>query len=136
MHASQQPGSGPLVLVIDPDPDGRGSFLIRLPRTPDMLIRACQSAVGGYVEAIGPHGRDWACYACEDGKRLEMPVNETATALYHRMGSALREGDQLRGTVIFLGSNGTRETDVPEELLRAARSLIGGIALDLAGETS
>lgn len=136
MHPSQQPGSGPLVLIIDPDPDGRGSFLIRLPRKPGQLIRACQSAVGGYVEAIGPLARDWACYACEDAKRLGMPVNHIATALYHLMGSALREGDQLRGTVIFLGSSGTRETDVPEQLLRAARGLIDGITLDYAGETS
>jgi hypothetical protein len=67
-----------------------------------------QAIVGGYIEAIGvPDGR--LMFLNEDGKRLQLPINNEATA---RVRHRLMPGDVIVGDVILCTR---RESNGPED---------------------
>ena len=76
--------------------------------------------VGGDLEGI--YGPGWTAYCDEDGKRKNLPFNESATQV------AVRGGwdcfDVLRGNVLFVGAptpNGD-DTNVPSDLIHYANT--------------
>ena len=70
---------------VTPAPDGRAFTLAEL-----------QGFVGGYIEALYlDDGR--VMFLNEDGKRLQLPVNDAATTMMRRR---LQSGDVIVGNVI------------------------------------
>jgi hypothetical protein len=109
---------GLLALVVTPD----DAFVIRLPAPGAAMLRALNSAVGGYIEAIG--GSDWCCYVNEDGKRLNQVPNPGATYLARDLGFPFHPADGIVGPAVFLGRTGAAESDLPEWVLARARGIL------------
>lgn len=76
-------------------------------------LNALQALVGGMIEMVYVDAEVHA-YCNEEGKILGLPVNEEATALVPHMGGGW---DVLCGDVVFLGSTGADEADVPARWL-------------------
>ncbi|WP_222854197.1 DUF3846 domain-containing protein [Fodinicola acaciae] len=66
-------------------------------------IDAYQAAVGGHLEAVQLEQPSATLYANEEGKLLEMPVNERATALMWLHNRRLRNQDVLCGDALLVG---------------------------------
>lgn len=107
-----------MALVIEPDGTSRTE---RLP-SPDLeLLRAVENIVGGFIEAIGIVG-EWIAYLNEEGlneegKTTGLPANPAADALARRLGWRPSWGEYLCGPVVFTGSHGVIEIDVPDKVL-------------------
>lgn len=90
-------------------------------------LEAIKGVVGGWLEAIHPgvisHG-NWHAYVDEEGKLKGAPFNEAGTALAYKCGW-MPYGDILCGPVMFLGSNGPDEADVPIEVVAVATQIWG-----------
>jgi Domain of unknown function (DUF3846) len=64
---------------------------------PAFTLQELQQIVGGYIEMLwAPDGR--CLFLNEDGKRLELPINDAATLLMRRR---LTPGDYIVGDVIL-----------------------------------
>ena len=116
MTATAAELSGPLALVVEPDGSAR---TLRLPDAGPHGGQHVHDLVGGWLEAIT--GRGWCAYFNEDGERERLPVNMRATGLACALGWRPHVADWLLGVVVFLGRDGTSETDVPERALQLAR---------------
>lgn len=79
---------------------------------------------GGWLEGVGATiESSWHAYCDEDGKNKGLPMNPVATVLAQRLGWPT--GDVLCGTVVFLGTDGPHEADVPDEVLAEHARLSG-----------
>lgn len=81
-----------------------------------------QRIVGGYIEAVRGQTTDGdqvVFYVNEDGIRLGLPTNHTATRLWHRLNSAAEQ--PLLGNVVVVGVDGCDDADVPAEAATLAR---------------
>lgn len=71
-----------------------------------------QAMVGGYIQAVPlPDGRYLVCN--EDGKRLGLPVNETATRALHAAGGL--PDDRVVGDVLIASTEELGGDDRDEE---------------------
>lgn len=66
----------------------------------DLDLETLQQAVGGYIETVPLKGATGIIN--EDGKRLELRVNEVATVIAAMSGS-LRRGDSINGPMVVVG---------------------------------
>lgn len=114
-------GTGPLVLVVQPD--GHGSTA-RLPASGDMIqdreqLEAINATVGGHFTTIGS-GR-WVALVNEDGGDFGLPLNTQASLLARALGWRFAPGDDLAGPVIFTSREGDELGDCPVTVLEVAR---------------
>lgn len=75
-----------------------------------------QELVGGHIEMVTLsdtlHG-----YINEDGKALDLPVNDRATKLAYDWMIGLVQGDVIVGNMVILSDDGEgNETDVPSRM--------------------
>ena len=102
-------------------PDGRASIERHVPDLDSM-----KALVGGWLEIITPSSGagTWHAYVDEEGKLKNSPINHAANLVLTRLGwQGLAVGDFVVGTVVILGTDGTEESDVPEEVLAVVKSL-------------
>lgn len=85
-----------------------------------------QSAVGGYIEAIGLRS-DLIMYVNEEGGLKDLPYNPAAQGLLQTLGVQVRTmGLMLQGDVVLVGNDGGPETvGVPDDIYDALKSLWG-----------
>jgi hypothetical protein len=104
---------GPLALVVPPNGPARIERL-------DAANAAAElhALVDGDLEVIV--GGDWCAYLDEHYLRHERPGNASADHIARVLGWQSHPSEYLCGTVVFLGRNRHRETDVPERILRMA----------------
>lgn len=98
-------------------------------------LTALQSLVGGYLEAVygmTDDERPVVLYVNEDGRRLNLPANDTATLVWRWSNPAVACCNDLLGTVVVVGVNGCEDADVPERAVTAAERLWGALAFDRA----
>lgn len=117
---------GPLMLIVPPTGPAHTEHL---PEQEAKQVARLQELVGGWIEAIGVPGA-WHAYCNEEGKLHGQQFNDPAQILALYCGWQHR-GDYLVGPVVFLGTEGTAEADVPAGILDAARSL--GVLNDRMG---
>ena len=104
--------------------DGSGATLLALPTE----LRTFRDAIGGgWLEAIGvPDPTDampaWHAYVDEEGAIKGLAANVAATRLARAAGWP--GADLLHGPVLFLGTVGEDEADVPVPLVTLARGYI------------
>lgn len=91
-------------MVIIIHPDGR---IVREEASRCPPLEVMQRTVGGYIELVLDfeefEGQRCQAYCNEDGKRMLLALNETATRLWHEQSprfKAVKEG--LVGTVLIL----------------------------------
>ena len=89
----------------------------------DAELESYQHLVGGYIQAL--YGEHWIMYCNEEGKLLDLPINEVATVLCQRH-EMIFPNDAIMGNVFFVGVND--DTGQEKELLPETRvKLIGEI---------
>jgi hypothetical protein len=82
-----------------------------------------QHLVGGYIQAL--YHEDWIMYCNEEGKLLDLPINEVATVLCQRH-QLIFPIDAIMGSVFFVGVDD--DTGQEKELSPQVRvKLIGEI---------
>jgi hypothetical protein len=69
-------------------------------RGPAFSLAELQAVVGGYIEAVRLQDGSWM-FVNEDGKRLQLPLNRSATLLAQTWGF-LPPWDQIVGDVIVM----------------------------------
>jgi hypothetical protein len=89
----------------------------------DAELENYQHLVGGYIQAL--YHKDWIMYCNEEGKLLDLPINEVATLLCHQY-QLISPFDAIMGSVFFVGMSD--ESGHEQELSPQARvELIGEI---------
>lgn len=117
---------GPLMLIINTNGTACTERLPDLP-DPDLVsednqLRRLQQIVGGWIEAIGTDD-GWCAYLNEEGKILGQSPNPAAERLARHLGWIPLRGDFLVGPVVFLGTDGSENSDVPGHVLAIARQM-------------
>ena len=99
-------GSGPTVVDIDPS--------------------QIHDLVGGYFEAVMYPGWDAHLYCNANGMRLNLPINEFATALHERLllKKGLFAAGPILGNAVFLGHVRDEEADLPDAVSDQATLLV------------
>ena len=118
-----------MALVVKP-----GSTVAELVEVPTDLD-GLTAIVGGLLEAVTPSTADagkWHAYVDEEGKYKGLPVNLFGTILAHSLGWTGRE--YLVGPMVFLGSSGADEADLPTETLDMITRVLTTFAMDLQTE--
>jgi hypothetical protein len=119
-HDHQPPG--PLALVIQP---GGTCSVERLPASALAAATRLHDLIGGHYEAIGYGDGDWTAYTMEDerdfGPQGPLP-NAFAYHLAIALGWRWAPGDYAKGVYVFLGKEGTTETDCPSRIINATRT--------------
>lgn len=80
-----------------------------------------QKAVGGYIEALPfPMLGDVTCYINEEGKMLDLPLNEFATGIHK---PHLMNGDYIAGPMVVMGfdPNEGENRPIPEPVWNALK---------------
>lgn len=97
-------------------PDSNASIT---PITPD--LETMNGLVGGYLEAVTPSTgshRTWHAYVDDEGKYKQQPINQAANVILARLGwQGALVGDFVVGTVVLLGSDGSKEASVPDDVV-------------------
>jgi hypothetical protein len=119
----QEQEHGPLALIVTPD----RAYLTFLAAGLRPMLTELKATVGGWIEAIG--GPGWCCYVNEHGKRLGQPPNPAATQIARQLGFRFGPGDMLAGPAVFLGREASDEASVPDIVLTAAATVLGGDGL-------
>lgn len=98
----------------------------RIPPRPSLIdpdTGLYQRIVGGFIEAV--HGETAAgervvFYCNEDGIAQNLPVNSTATRLWHRLNPIAAQ--RLFGNVVVMGADGPQDADLPYGVADLARA--------------
>ena len=106
--------------------------------TTETIDRGCaalQERVGGYIEAVTSDDGQITLWINEEGKLINLPVNELGTALWHLVSPRMNGVDVLCGAVVVTGGcddNGDT-LSIPDGLRQVLERVGDGARLLAAG---
>lgn len=108
--------------------------------TPEKIEQGCaplQERVGGYIEAVSSADGEVTLWINEEGKLINLPVNELATSLWHLVSPDMAGVDVLCGAVVVTGGTDSRgdTLSIPSGLLQVLERVGDGVKLLKAGRT-
>lgn len=85
----------------------------------DWDLAQIQNEVGGLIQPVEFGDKPYFAYINDEGKLLDLPVNEIATALWYESGQRILLGDFLVGNAVFFGDidDDGEDTDAPNSLM-------------------
>lgn len=108
--------------------------------TPETIDRGCaalQERVGGYIEAVTSDDGKVTLWINEEGKLINLPVNELGTMLWHLVSPQMNGVDVLCGAVVVTGGvDSEGETmSIPDGLRQVLERVAEGVRLLATGQT-
>lgn len=79
-------------------------------------LTVLQKIVGGYIEVCSPFNDDLVLICNEEGKNLELPINQI---FLNKNGTII---DYIAGNYILCGTDGDDFTSLPDELISKYKS--------------
>lgn len=85
-----------------------------------------RKAVGGMIEAVRFGRNNYFCYINEEGKLLNLPVNNLVTSLWYDSGQIILLGDYIAGDAIFFGGvdEEGNDLDIPKDFHKTIEKYI------------
>ena len=102
--------------------------------TPEKIDRGCnalQERVGGWIEAVSSDDGQVTLWMNEEGKLMNLPVNELATTLWHLLSPGMAGVDVLCGAVVVTGGTDDEgdTLSIPDGLLQVLERVGAGSQL-------